>query len=88
MGPDSHRIPVTGALLPAAYIGAFVPGVGNPASGGATSGDKNVPQGFVNQPPVLWGPRVGFAYDVFGNGKTALRGGAAILYNPRLSKVG
>ena len=28
----------------------------------------------------------GFACDVFGNGKTAIRGGAAILYNPRLSK--
>ena len=40
--------PITGALLPAAYVGLFVPGVGNPAPGGATSGDKNIPLGFVN----------------------------------------
>ena len=89
IGPDKVRMaqnPITGALLPAAYIGAFVPGTGDPAPGGVLSGDRTYPRGFVDQQPVLYGPRLGFAYDPFGNGKTAIRAAAAILYNMRVSK--
>jgi hypothetical protein len=77
--------PLTGALLPQAFVGVFVPGSGSAAAGGVLSGATNYPRGFIAQQPVHWGPRFGFAYDVFGNGKTAIRGGIAVLYNPRLS---
>jgi len=74
--------PLTGATSPATTIGAIAPGSGNFANGMVViSQNPSYPRGLYNLPAVNLGPRFGFAYDVFGTGKTAVRGGFGMFYN-------
>jgi hypothetical protein len=45
------------------------------------SGDPGVPDGILRTSYTKFAPRVGFAYDVFGTGKTSLRGAYGIFYS-------
>jgi hypothetical protein len=64
---------------PAAYIGAFVPNSGNPANGMVLAGPLQAT--YKNSFPFAAGPRFAFAYNLFGKGSTAIRGGIGVFYS-------
>jgi hypothetical protein len=68
--------PITGQTLPPIYIGRFVPGTGDIYNGMVTY--EGTPQ---KTHPFRLAPRIGFAWDVTGDGKTAVRGGAGVFYD-------
>lgn len=74
------RNPVTGEVLPAVLIGAYVPNNGDVINGIVLGTDTSYPNGFRERDRVLVEPRFGLAYDLTGNGQTVLRIGAGMFH--------
>jgi hypothetical protein len=71
--------PATGKVYPYAQQGTFDPA--SFAAGGLPfSGIVQHDKMLFNNPPIQYSPRIGLAWDVFGDGKTALRTGFGIFY--------
>jgi hypothetical protein len=81
--------PLTGEVVSFAFQGQTVPGVGSITNGMWRNGLGHHPTNptgdkdgwYYDMPALSYGPRVGFAWDMFGDGKTALRASGGIFYN-------
>jgi hypothetical protein len=56
-----------------AGVPLYLNGIGIP-------GQNGIPKGLVDNHWAAFGPRIGFAYDVTGGGKTVVRGGFGLMY--------
>ena len=74
--------PITGQVVSQAFAGTMVPGSGDITNGQFTGGlPGKKPGWYYDMPALSWAPRIGMAWDLTGDQKTALRASGGIFYN-------
>ncbi len=83
------RNPVTGEIKPAAFVGGFVPGTGDPYNGMVLNTEwDSYGVGFRIDQGLQPEFRTGLAWDIFNNGKTSLHASAGRYHNPFVNANG
>jgi hypothetical protein len=68
-------------LLPSAFIGNLVPGSGSQINGMVADGYPGMRPGeYFDYSPLVGGPRFGFAWDINGDGRQALRASTGVFF--------
>jgi carboxypeptidase family protein/TonB-dependent receptor-like protein len=82
-GVRSAVDPVTGQVLHSVFIGAYVPGTGDPNNGMVNAEDAEH-RGFRNTLAPQIEPRVGFSWDISRKGTTVIHSSVGLFHNARL----
>jgi hypothetical protein len=77
--------PRNGTTYASTLVGTFAPGSGDLANGMVTGSTNGVPASLTSMPAVTVAPRIGFSWDPFGRGRTAIRGGVGVYFNRSLN---
>ena len=80
--------PVTNQILPNVFVGSFVPNTGDRYNGMVSSAEPNYPKGFRENQGIEPEPRLGVAWDITGDNKTALHASAGVYHNPHVNANG
>ena len=80
--------PVTGVTLPNVFVGTFVPGTGDRYNGMVSNADPDYPKGFRDSQGIEPEPRLGLAWDLTGDGKTAVHSSVGLYHNPHVNANG